>query len=302
MGLDAVWADDFHHQMRRRLAGDADGYFADFSGSLPDIADTLTHGFFYRGQTVARLGRPRGSDTSGVPLARFVFCVQNHDQIGNRAMGERVHHQIEAAEYRAALALLLLAPETPLLFMGQEWAASSPFLYFTDHEPELGRLVTKGRREEFKAFAAFSSPENRQRIPDPQAAATFARSCLDWAEREREPFASVWRLHQALLACRRELVVRAPRPPQVGADANGGGVVLAYPEGLVVVQLARGGRLDLTAYGPGTDFEPVLATEFPAFTADAQSPTCTCTAGVFVVDFRRAGALVFRRRGAGGKA
>jgi maltooligosyltrehalose trehalohydrolase len=230
-----------------------------------------------------------------VPLERFVFCVQNHDQIGNRALGERLHHQIDPAAYRAALALLLLAPETPLLFMGQEWAAQSPFLYFTDHEAELGRKVTQGRREEFKAFAAFSSPELRSRIPDPQAATTFARSHLDWSEPEREPFAAVWRLHQALLACRRELVVRARRAPEV--DANGDAVVLAYPDGLVVVQPTAAGKVELSAYGPGTDFEPVLDTEAPAFAPDPRPPACARAAEVLLVEFHRPGALVLRRRG-----
>jgi maltooligosyltrehalose trehalohydrolase len=294
MGLDGVWADDFHHQLRCRLAGDRDGYFADFSGSAADIADTVTHGFFYRGQTVPRLQRPRGSETQGVPLERFVFCVQNHDQIGNRALGERLHHQIDPAAFRAALALLLLAPETPLLFMGQEWAATSPFLYFTDHEPDLGRKVTEGRREEFKAFAAFSSPELRLRIPDPQAAATFARSQLDWAEREREPFASIWRLHQALLACRRELLPRPRRAPAVAA--RGDAVLMAYPGCLVVAHLGGGGRVDVTAQGPGTDFEPALDTEAPAFAPEARPPACTCTSQLLVVDFHRAGAVVLRRR------
>ncbi|MBN2573627.1 MAG: malto-oligosyltrehalose trehalohydrolase [Deltaproteobacteria bacterium] len=293
-GLDGVWADDFHHQMRCCLAGDRDGYFADFSGKPSDIADTVTHGFFYRGQTVERLGRPRGSDTTGIPLRRFVFCVQNHDQVGNRALGERLHHQIDAAAYRAALALLLMAPETPLLFMGQEWAAKSSFLYFTDHEPDLGRKVTEGRREEFRAFAAFSSPELRLRIPDPQAESTFARSRLDWSEREREPFASVWRLHQTLLATRRALLPRVERTPVV--EAHGGTVAMAYPDCLVVAQTARAGKVELDAYGPGTDWQLALDTEAPAFAPDAQPPAVTRTPTSLTIAFRRAGALVFGRQ------
>jgi maltooligosyltrehalose trehalohydrolase len=297
MGLDAVWADDFHHELRRRLAGDRDGYFADFAGGSPDLADTIVHGFFYRGQTVPRLQRPRGSDPTGIPLERFVFCVQNHDQIGNRALGERLHHQIDAASYRAALALLLLAPETPLLFMGQEWAASTPFLYFTDHEPALGRKVTEGRREEFKAFPAFASPELRQRIPDPQAAATFARSRLDWSEREREPFASVWRLHQALLTCRRELL---PRPRHAASvTARGEAVVLDYGQCLVVVQLDAGGVVDLAAHGPGTDWSLSLDSEAPEFVMSGQAPSLRQSSGHFAVDFRRPGAVVLRRRTGG---
>ena len=112
-------------------------------------------------------------------MPRFVHCIQNHDQVGNRALGERLQHLIELDAYRAASALLLLCPATPLLFMGQEWAASTPFLLFTDHNAELGRLVTDGRRAEFAGFTAFSG----ELVPDPQARATFERSKLRWDER-----------------------------------------------------------------------------------------------------------------------
>ena len=132
-----------------------------------------------------------------------MICLQNHDQVGNRAFGERLHHQVDLAAYRAATTLLLCAPETPLLFMGQEWAASTPFLYFTDHPEALGRLVTEGRRREFSGFEQFRDPALRDRIPDPQAAETFEASRLRWAERGREPHASVLRLYEALLTLRR---------------------------------------------------------------------------------------------------
>jgi maltooligosyltrehalose trehalohydrolase len=143
--LDAVWADDFHHQVRRHVAGDRDGYYADFGGTMPDLVATMRRGWFYCGQQAPFFGGPRGTDPTGIPLERFVICIQNHDQVGNRAMGERLHHQIDPEAYLAASVLLLLAPETPLLFMGQEWAASSPFQFFTDHDEPLGQLVTEGR-------------------------------------------------------------------------------------------------------------------------------------------------------------
>lgn len=202
-GLDGVWADDFHHQIRVALAGDTDGYYRDYRGSTDDLAATLTQGWFFTGQYSSHLEGPRGTDPEGVPAARFVICLQNHDQIGNRALGERLHHQIDLAAYRAATALLLAAPQTPLLFMGQEWAASAPFLYFTDHPDELGRRVTEGRRNEFRHFAAFAEGASRARIPDPQAPATWASSRLDWTEASREPHASMLRLYRALLAQRR---------------------------------------------------------------------------------------------------
>src|SRR5262249_54373377 len=142
-GLDAVWADDFHHHMRRALAGDREGYYATFSGAMSDLAATMARGWFYCGQRTRR-GRRRGTDPRGLAPRQFVICLQNHDQIGNRAFGERLHHQIEPGAFRAASTLLLCAPETPLLFMGQEWAASTPFLYFTDHRRELGKRITRG--------------------------------------------------------------------------------------------------------------------------------------------------------------
>lgn len=198
-GLDGVWADDLHHQLRVALAGDRDGYYADYSGAAADIATTLRQGWFYTGQTSLYLGHPRGAPAPDVPYPAFVHCLQNHDQIGNRAFGERIHHQITVSQYRAASVLLLLTPATPLLFMGQEWAASSPFQYFTDHNPELGRLVTEGRRQEFARFAAFAGAE----VPDPQDAATFQRSQLFWDERMLPPHAGILRLYQDVLALRR---------------------------------------------------------------------------------------------------
>ena len=202
-GLDAVWADDFHHQMRRLLAGDSDGYYRDFSGTTADLATTLRQGWFFTGRYSEHLREPRGTDPTAIPAPRFVVCLQNHDQVGNRARGERLHHQIDAAAFRAASVVLLTAPQTPLLFMGQEWAASSPFQYFTDHDEPLGRLVTEGRRREFRDFVAFADAGAGEGIPDPQAIATFLASRLDWAEREVEPHASMVRLHAALLAFRR---------------------------------------------------------------------------------------------------
>src|SRR5262249_3277947 len=152
-GLDAVWADDFHHQVRRYLTGDSEGYYRDYTGTLEDLATTINRGWFFCGQHSEHAGEPRGSDPTGLPQPAFVACLQNHDQIGNRAFGERLSHEVDPAVFRAATVLLLCSPATPLLFMGQEWACSSPFRFFTDHQPELGRMVTEGRRREFRHFA-----------------------------------------------------------------------------------------------------------------------------------------------------
>ncbi|HEX6038749.1 malto-oligosyltrehalose trehalohydrolase, partial [Longimicrobium sp.] len=202
-GLDAVWADDLHHQLRRHLAGDHEAYFADYTGSVEDIVRTLRQGWFYEGQESANHGAPRGTPAGGLPPAAFVHVIQNHDQVGNRAMGDRLTETVTLPAYRAASALLLMSPYTPLLWMGQEWAASTPFQYFTDHPEELGRLVTEGRRKEFGKFSAFADPAVREKIPDPQAPETFTRSKLKWDERDRAPHAGVLALYRELLRLRR---------------------------------------------------------------------------------------------------
>ena len=272
-GLDAVWADDFHHQMRRALAGDDEGYYADFSGSAADLAETIRRGWLFRGQPSPHLGAPRGEDPSGLPPRSFVVCLQNHDQIGNRALGGRLHHEVDLDAYRAATALHLCAPETPLLFMGQEWAATSPFLFFTDHEPELGKRVTAGRRKEFRSFRAFADPEARKRIPDPQAETTFLAGRLVWEERESEPHAGTLRLHRALLGLRRrEPALRPDSWDGVDAQAAGGDTVVLRRAGggrtlLVVARLRGAGTVDVAApANPG--WEVLLTTEDAAFCTD----------------------------------
>ncbi len=217
-GLDGIWADDFHHTVRTFLTGEKDGYYADYPGNLSDVAYTVKYGFLYQGQMSRHLGRPRGTRVTNEPAEKFIFCIQNHDQVGNRAFGERLNHQINLAQYHVASALLLLVPETPLLFMGQEFAASSPFLYFTDHQPDLGRLVTEGRREEFKRFEAFSDPIKRAQIPDPQAEATFRKSKLDLTERETHD--RTYQLYKDLIALRcRDPVLRSADRQRLAAVA-----------------------------------------------------------------------------------
>jgi maltooligosyltrehalose trehalohydrolase len=181
-GLDAAWADDLHHQLRRLTAGDHEGYFRRYRGTVEEIVATLRDGWV-------------GAEARRLPPGAFIHCIQNHDQVGNRPMGERLSHDIPLALYRALSALLLLSPYTPLLWMGQEWAASTPFQFFTDFPEELGRLVTEGRRNEFKAL--------REHIPDPQAKDTFVRSKLRWEERGDPPHRGMLALYGELLAMRR---------------------------------------------------------------------------------------------------
>lgn len=255
-GLDGVWADDFHHVVRRRVAGDCEGYYQDFAGTLEELATVLRQGWLYTGQTSAYRQRPRGGPADGVPLPGCVVCLQNHDQVGNRAFGERLHHQIDPETWLAISTVLLMAPETPLLFMGQEWSASSPFLFFTDHQESLGRQVTHGRRAEFKAFSAFDAAAARSAIPDPQARHTWQTSVLDWDETPRRAHARTVDAYRHLLALRRALLFDAPRMrEQIRVDTpDNDTLLLRQPAAdgtpvLVVLSLARGPvTVDLSAH------------------------------------------------------
>jgi maltooligosyltrehalose trehalohydrolase len=304
-GLDAVWADDFHHHVRRRSAGDRDGYYQDYSGSIADLAVTLRQGWSYCGQYSEYARAPRGTSPSGVPLERMIFCLQNHDQIGNRPFGRRLHHQIDSALFRALSALLLFAPETPLLFMGQEWAASSPFLFFTDHHQELGRLVTEGRRREFSRFTAFADEEMRARIPDPQAVSTFEESRLNWDERVLAPHAGMLELYRAMLRLRRteKALEAGTRFDVVELDD---GMALARVDAcggtLLLVAWLRGpGEYEYDRQGPtipGHRWNLVLSTEEPRFQSSGQ----TLTGGPditahdpLVVKFQGPAAVILRR-------
>ena len=184
-GLDGCWADDFHHVLNVMLTGTRDAYFKNYEGTVDELAATLSQGWLFTGQVQSSNGKPRGGDPSSLLPQQLVYCISNHDQVGNRAFGERLSHLIPSAAYRAASALLLLAPYTPFVFMGQEWAAASPFQYFTDHNADLGKKVTVGRRHEFRDFAAFRDPAVRETIPNPQAEETFRRSKLNWQECDR---------------------------------------------------------------------------------------------------------------------
>ena len=227
MGCDAIWADDFHHQVRVTLTGERDGYFADYTPGAAGIARCITRGWLFEGQVAPRTGKARGAPAGALGAERFVYCIQNHDQIGNRALGARLNHDVSVDAYCAATALLLFLPMTPLLFMGQEWAASTPFQFFTDHDAELGALVTEGRRREFAHFAAFADPAQRAAIPDPQSLETFERSKLRWDERSQAPHDDVLQLYRALLALRRnDHVLREPHD-LAGLEAEAHGELLA---------------------------------------------------------------------------
>lgn len=201
-GFDAVWADDFHNVSRNIMHTEREGYLKSFAGTIEELAHVVSRGWLFEGQTDPASGEPRGTSPEGIAWRKFVYCLQNHDQVGNRAFGERANMTANPADLLAETVLLLLLPQTPLVFQGQEFLATTPFLYFTDHDEELGRLVTEGRRQEFAGFAAFSDPATRGRIPDPQAESTFLRSKLQEADRARPEGKLALAFHRDLLRLR----------------------------------------------------------------------------------------------------
>ena len=267
-GFDAQWADDFHHCLHVLLTGESEGYYEDFQDTTSLLADCLASGFAYQGQVSLHLGRPRGEPSGHLPTTAFVVCLQNHDQIGNRAMGERLTTLADPQALHAATALLLLCPFVPMLFMGEEYAARNPFLFFTSHNENLAKLVREGRRAEFKHFAAFQDEARRKAIPDPNAASTFDASVADKAD------PAMFTFIQDLLALRQKHImpgipgcrsldvdVLAPGAIQaewrlgtgrrlaitlnlghepVSSTAPAGGVVFAHPPGTALADMAPG--------------------------------------------------------------
>jgi maltooligosyltrehalose trehalohydrolase len=199
-GLDAQWSDDFHHTVHAAVTGERQGYYGDF-GSMAGLAKTYTRVFFHDGIWSSFRGRTHGRpvDVHRTPAYRFLGYLQDHDQIGNRAAGDRITASLDSELAKVAVGLVLTSPFTPMLFMGEEWAAGTPWQYFTDHvEPWLAAAVAEGRKAEFAAHGW--DPAD---IPDPQDEATFLRSKLDWSEPSREPHASMLAWYRELLALRR---------------------------------------------------------------------------------------------------
>ncbi len=198
-GLDAQWSDDFHHALHAVLTGEKNGYYMDF-GSVADIAASLEKAFVYDGHYSSFRRRTYGRPTTGLSGHSFFAYAQNHDQIGNRAHGERLGHLVSPPLLKVAAAIVFTSPFIPMLFQGEEWGARSPFLYFTDHaEEKLGRAVSEGRRREFEAFGWPA-----EEVPDPQDPQTFERSRLDWSEVEAEPHAELLHWHRRLIALRKQ--------------------------------------------------------------------------------------------------
>lgn len=199
-GIDAQWSDDFHHALHTMLTGETTGYYRDF-GTMAQLARSLERAFVFTGEYSSYRQRPHGRLDPTLSGHRFLAYAQNHDQVGNRAAGERLAALVPSGRLKVAAALVLTSPFVPMLFQGEEWGAATPFQYFTDHEdPDLGQAVSAGRRHEFAAFEW--SPED---VPDPQVPATFRRSKLDWSELDQERHRDLLDWHRHLIRLRRRL-------------------------------------------------------------------------------------------------
>jgi maltooligosyltrehalose trehalohydrolase len=251
--FDAQWADDWHHCLHVLLTGEQEGYYESFAKPAEQLARAMAEGFVFQGEVSPHHGTPRGEPSADLPTTAFVICLQNHDQIGNRAMGERLTQLAHPEALHAAAALLLLSPTIPMLFMGEEWGSTTPFLFFTDHNEDLAKLVREGRRKEFQHFAAFKDEARRAAIPDPNAASTFKASVPDFAEVSAPGYAASLELHKRLLQLRHQHVV-----PGIPGCRNTGARALAEKAVLGTWRLGNGTGLALASNFGDTavEFEP----------------------------------------------
>ena len=256
--LDAAWNDDFHHTAHVALTGHAEAYYSDYGGTPQELVSAARRSYLYQGQYFTWQKKRRGTSTAGFAPSRFVHYLENHDQIANSADGRRLHELVTPGRLRAMTALLLLGPQIPMLFQGQEFASSAPFLYFADHHPELAAAVREGRREFLSQFSSLGAPDVAATLPHPDTPDTFERCRLDHRERSRNTAAVA--LHRDLLRLRRdEPAIRAAIVAGVdGAVLGESAFVLRYPAGqpgherLLMINLGP-------ALTPGRAPEPLLA-------------------------------------------
>jgi malto-oligosyltrehalose trehalohydrolase len=213
----AQWNDDVHHVLHVAATGERQGYYGDYHGQTEKLGRALAEGFAFQGETMPFSGRERGEPSAHLPPSAFVAFIQNHDQIGNRAFGDRISQVTTPAALRAIAAIYLLLPQVPMLFMGEEWGSEQPFPFFCDFDGELGEAVRKGRRQEFAKFPEFHDEANRERIPDPQAESTFVSAKLHWNELDAPAHAAWFELYRRLLAARRTHIL-----PLLGEVERGG--------------------------------------------------------------------------------
>jgi maltooligosyltrehalose trehalohydrolase len=259
LGLDALWNDDFHHTALVALTGHNEAYYTDYRGTPQELLSALRWGFLFQGQHYKWQKQRRGTPALDLAAERFVLYLENHDQVANSGLGARLSTLTAPDQLRAMTALLLLAPGTPMLFQGQEFGSTRPFVYFADHDEELARAVAKGRREFLAQFPSLADPDVQQRIPDPAAPGTFASCKLDWSERDRH--GQLWDLHRDLLRLRRDEPAFAAQDLSqlftavLGAEA----MVLRYRcasgDRLLLVNLGTDLHLDIAP-------EPLLAPPF----------------------------------------
>jgi maltooligosyltrehalose trehalohydrolase len=251
-GADALWNDDWHHTAMVSLTGRHEAYYTDYRGTPQEFVSAAKYGFLFQGQYYTWQKQPRGTATYGLDAERFVHFLQNHDQVANSAAGARGHVLSAPGRWRAMTALLLLGPQTPMLFQGQEFGSSSPFLYFADHPSELARAVREGRAQFLKQFPSIAQPDIQERLPDPADPATFERCKLDHGERTRH--AEMWTLHCDLLTLRRDDPVVALQ----GADGLDGAVLSPTCFMLRFFSSRGDDRLLLVNLGTTFRFDPVL--------------------------------------------
>ncbi|MBV9081811.1 MAG: malto-oligosyltrehalose trehalohydrolase [Acidobacteriaceae bacterium] len=220
-GLDALWNDDYHHAAMVALTGKAEAYYSDYRGTPQEFVSAVKYGYLYQGQWYRWQKQRRGTPTFGTARAAMVNYIQNHDQVANSGHGQRVHELTSPGKLKAVTAVTLLGPGTPMLFQGQEFAASSPFLFFADHKPELAKLVKSGREEFLAQWPSLRTPEMKQCFADPAAYATFEKCKLDFSEVGQH--AHIYSLHRDLLRLRREDAVISRQ----GADGIDGAVLSA---------------------------------------------------------------------------
>jgi maltooligosyltrehalose trehalohydrolase len=201
-GMDALWNDDFHHSAVAQLTGHNEAYYSDYLANPQELISAAKWGYLFQGQHSNWQKQRRGTPALDLPPTSFVNFIENHDQLANLVRGQRTHRMAAPGAHRAMTAFMLLLPQSPLLFQGQEFAASSIFCYFADHVPDLAKLVRKGRIEFLSQFPSAGCPEAVECVPDPSDPKTFERCKLDWSDRDRN--AAVWQLHRDVLKLRRE--------------------------------------------------------------------------------------------------
>lgn len=250
-GTDGILNDDFHHSCRVAATGHAEAYYADYAGTPQELISAIRHGHLYQGQWNTRQAKPRGRPAGRIGAAHFVHFLQNHDQVANSARGLRIHSLTTAGRHRALTALLLLGPQTPMLFMGQEFSASNSFYYFADHDPDLAKLVSAGRRAFMSQFPRLGSFADEFELADPSEESTFLECKLDWDEVTRH--SHVVRLHRDLIRLRKE----DPVFSRQDRDAVEGSII--GPEAFLLRWFgeAKDDRLALFNLGMDIDWQPV---------------------------------------------